>query len=345
MRYVFSLCLCTAAVSAYGGITIDGTTITFDDASAQSTAASGGGGGSGPADHGGTGSVVNGTSSFVGGGDGNQVTDAYGTIAGGHNNNAGDNNGTTADKPYTTVSGGYDNTASETAATIAGGMVNTASGVGSTVSGGTFNDANGAYAAVAGGTSSVASADYSFAAGRRAKATHAGAYVWGDGTNDDVASSTADEFTARAAGGVRFFTNTALTSGAVLTAGSSTWAGVSSKAAKENYEALDAEAILRTLATLPIERWNYTHQDDSIKHIGPYAEDFWQAFGLDGAYSGRITTQDLDGVALAAIQGLNARLEEKETEISQLRQLTEALETRLEQLERHLSNEINPTQN
>ncbi len=74
------------------------------------------------------------------------------------------------------------------------------------------------------------------------------------------------------------------------------------------------------------ERWNYRHQDDSVKHIGPYAEDFHAAFGLHGESNRTISSQDLDGVALAAIQGLNLKLtqeladvrEEKDSEIDRL---------------------------
>jgi hypothetical protein len=39
----------------------------------------------------------------------------------------------------------------------------------------------------------------------------------------------------------------------------------------------------------------------SRRHIGPMAQDFYSAFGLDDK---RITTIDEGGVALAAIQGL-----------------------------------------
>ena len=56
-----------------------------------------------------------------------------------------------------------------------------------------------------------------------------------------------------------------------------------------------------------------------MKHIGPYAEDFHAAFGLHGESNRTISSQDLDGVALAAIQGLNLKLEEKQAEIDSLK--------------------------
>ena len=65
------------------------------------------------------------------------------------------------------------------------------------------------------------------------------------------------------------------------------------------------------------------------------AQDFRAAFGV-GDSDQTITTVDADGVALAAIQGLNQKLthelEQKETEIT-------ALKRRLEKLEQLLENQ------
>jgi cell division protein FtsB len=63
--------------------------------------------------------------------------------------------------------------------------------------------------------------------------------------------------------------------------------------------------------------------------MGPMAQDFYTAFGLGGSDT-TITSVDPDGVALAAIQGLNRKLtdelKQKETEIAKLEQRLEALE-------------------
>ena len=58
----------------------------------------------------------------------------------------------------------------------------------------------------------------------------------------------------------------------------------------------------------PIATWNLKGQGASIRHMGPMAQDFRAAFGLGETELG-ISTIDADGVALAAIQGLNAKLE------------------------------------
>ena len=122
--------------------------------------------------------------------------------------------------------------------------------------------------------------------------------------------------------------------------GDSSWNVLSAKDSKENYTHVDAVHILEQVVELPIERWNYRHQDDSVKHIGPYAEDFHAAFGLHGESNRTISSQDLDGVALAAIQGLTlkleANLEEKQTEIDRLEAENKLQDERFASLEQRL---------
>ena len=62
------------------------------------------------------------------------------------------------------------------------------------------------------------------------------------------------------------------------------------------------------------------------------AQDFYAAFGI-GPDDKHITTVDEGGVALAAIQGLNQKVEEKDAEIQKLKQQNESLERRLSELE------------
>lgn len=62
------------------------------------------------------------------------------------------------------------------------------------------------YATVPGGYENAAT-NFAFAAGRRAKANHTGAFVWGDSTDTDFASTAANQFLIRAQGGVGVNTN------------------------------------------------------------------------------------------------------------------------------------------
>jgi hypothetical protein len=107
-----------------------------------------------------------------------------------------------------------------------------------------------------------------------------------------------------------------------------TWVNGSDRNAKEDFAAVDAEEILARVAALPIQSWSYKAQPGD-KHVGPMAQDFHAAFGLNGSDDKHISTVDESGVALAAIQGLNQKLEAARAENADLR-------ARLEQLERLL---------
>lgn len=95
----------------------------------------------------------------------------------------------------------------------------------------------------------------------------------------------------------------------------------SDRNAKEEFKPVDAQAVLNKVAQLPITEWRYKTQVDA-RHIGPMAQDFREAFGL-GRDDKHITSVDADGVALAAIQGLNQKLEstlaEKNQELEAVR--------------------------
>jgi hypothetical protein len=101
-----------------------------------------------------------------------------------------------------TITGGEDNAASGADATVSGGINNAASGQHGTVAGGEGSLAGGISSTVPGGKDNEATGNYSFAAGQRAKANHAGAFVWADQTAADFASTAVDQFLIRASGGV-----------------------------------------------------------------------------------------------------------------------------------------------
>ena len=121
------------------------------------------------------------------------------------------------------------------------------------------------------------------------------------------------------------------TNGNLTVLGTVTASGVlltSDRNAKENFTAVSAAQVLRKVAALPITEWNYKNNGAEVRHVGPMAQDFQDAFGLNGGDAQHISVVDESGVALAAIQGLNQKLEQKETEITELK-------ARLEKLEQH----------
>ena len=115
------------------------------------------------------------------------------------------------------------------------------------------------------------------------------------------------------------------------TCNGTTWVNSSDRNAKEKIEPVNAAAVLAKVAALPLSQWSY--KVDSERHIGPMAQDFYAAFGT-GADDKHIATVDADGVALAAIQGLNQKLE---TAVVQLRSALERKDAEIQQMQVRLA--------
>ena len=115
--------------------------------------------------------------------------------------------------------------------------------------------------------------------------------------------------------------------GAYLTPGG-TWTNASSRFFKQGFSDVDTTQVLARLVAMPLQTWSYLGGESEGRHMGPVAEDFAGAFGL-GNDAQHISTVDANGVALAAIQGLNQKLE---AENAELRQRLDALAAKVEAL-------------
>jgi hypothetical protein len=125
------------------------------------------------------------------------------------------------------------------------------------------------------------------------------------------------------------FTNTGnLTIAGVLTQGSS-------RDLKTDFTSLDPKDVLARVSALPVSLWSYK-TENAVRHVGPMAEDFHQAFGL-GADDKHIAPGDQAGVALLAVQGLDQLLQSKGQEIATLQRENADLAKRVEALEAMLS--------
>ena len=205
------------------------------------------------------------------------------------------------------------------------------SGGGSVIGGGMDNIiVNGDSAVIPGGNANTASGYESFAAGWGANAAHDNSFVWS--SSMPTTSTAAGQFMVRANGGVVFYTTlSGTTTGVRLSAGSGTWSSLSDRNSKEHFVPVDGKAVLEKVAEMPLNTWSYKSQDKSIRHIGPVAQDFYAAFNV-GEDDQHIATIDEGGVALAAIQGLNQRLKEKDAEIQELKQNMAELKTLVQSL-------------
>ncbi len=282
----------------------------------------------------------------------NSVTDNFGTVGGGAGNIAGDTDGnfdngafgtvaggfSNAATYYATVGGGAHNVATGDSSAVGGGAYNRASAPGAVVVGGSSNWAQGSHSTVAGGYANAAIGSYAFAAGAAARAAAPGEFVWADGHTgflfdpSTIPGGWADAtntFNVRATGGVWFVTGIngfgTPTSAVYVGPGSGTWSSQSDRASKENFVDVDPADVLARVAAMPVKSWNYIAEGHRVRHLGPVSQDFREAFGL-GHDDRHIATVDADGVALAAIKGLNDKLEAQRAANAALHARVQALE-------------------
>ena len=298
------------------------------------------------------------TNSIIGGGSNNTISCSNAVIAGGVSNEATVASGyavisggayNTIDGVSNVISGGnYNNNSSRSASFIGGGTRNTIeSGIGnvinggrentihsgdnSTILGGVYNTINGSRSLAAGYGVSI-DANNAISIGNNASSKHDGSWVISDnsGTTEGLLNRTSEitnRFHAYFENGYTLYTTSTneSPSGVYLASGDAAWNSISDKTKKENYKSVDKQEILEQLVAMSIEKWNYKSQDESIKHIGPYAQDFNKAYGL-GDEKLTISTIDADGIALVAIQALAERNKKLEAKV-------DALESRLKKLE------------
>ncbi len=296
--------------------------------------------------------LLNSYDAFIGGGSWNQIFyGPFSTIAGGQKN--------LSFEKGTTIAGGRGNHIVGEYSTIGGGWLNLIDNYSyaSTIPGGMNNQIVAANNSFAGGTNarvyhdntfvwSSSSCTYDYTTGNNmgnhgvAQNDETGGALLDQycdhvspcsAATNNLTESTADnQFMVRASGGVVFFSAaTGTTNGVQLPAGSGAWSSLSDRNAKENINEIDGGEVLDKICDMEISTWNYLTQDDSIRHAGPMAQDFYAAFGL-GESDRRLSSVDMDGIAFAAIKELK---QQKDSEIAALKETIEHLVERLEDLE------------
>lgn len=318
-----------------------------------------------------SGNMNAGNAATIGGGLDNQIQSGadYVFLGGGASNNVSG--------AGSVIGGGVDNTNSGRWATVGGGFNNKASGDYSTVPGGSGNSANGAYCLAAGenaqaqyGNCFVWSDGATFSStGNSQFLIHAVGGV-GIGTTTpgaplDVSASRGDAPTpfyvmslenGGGGNGLNISVNDSVGNSypvlplSVMNTGINkeifsvdingncsalSFNPTSDRNAKENFATISSREVLNKVAALPISKWNFK-QDKHTDHIGPMAQDFYAAFNV-GMDDKHIATVDEGGVALAAIQGLNQKLEQelkrRDAENAELKAQNDSLAKRLEKIE------------
>jgi hypothetical protein len=134
--------------------------------------------------------------------------------------------------------------------------------------------------------------------------------------------------------------------GAYLTAGG-TWTNVSSRTLKDRFEELNKNDLLNKIKQMDVKAWYYKGTQE--RHIGPVAEDFYQAFGTgvldEPVYLGKsLAAGDVAGVSFMAVKELIVKNEQQQTQINALTKKIEQLENKLNQISNSSSsNQSNTT--
>jgi hypothetical protein len=110
---------------------------------------------------------------------------------------------------------------------------------------------------------------------------------------------------------------------------SGTFNNNSDRNAKQDFAAVSPAQMLERVTQLPISEWSYK-EDPTTRHVGPMGQDFYATFNI-GTDEKHIAPIDEGGVALAAIQGLNQKVDEKDAEIQELKARLEKLESLVNQ--------------
>ena len=245
--------------------------------------------------------------SFIGAGTVNKVFGEWASIVGGSTNTIG-----------VTASAGANY------AFIGGGASNGVTGTYGMVGGGYSNTAAAAYGCVPGGTGNIVTGTGGFCCGNGAlDGTIANRFVWADQTGFNTSTSSlgltgltpgTDSVwwgcgTGTATGSPVFSiyttgTRTGLGVSATLAAGSTAWAALCSREAKENIVAVDPLDMLRRVDALGIYEFNYKGAPAGFTCRGPRADE-WAGLFPSAKDANRIETMDLDAAALGAIKGLS----------------------------------------
>jgi hypothetical protein len=192
----------------------------------------------------------------------------------------------------------------------------------------------------------VVSGKHGFAAGAFAQATNDGAFVWNSNSTSQFDSSSAvnsegatgaDTFNVRSPGGVRFVTGSSQV--VYTTNASAGWSTTSTRTSKTNIDPVEPTDVLTSVEEMEVSTWEYRDEDGEgkgVRHMGPTAEQFHDAFEL-GDSEEHINSMNLDGVALAAIQGLSEKVDDKDERIDDLEAENEQLRERNAELEDRLA--------
>jgi hypothetical protein len=105
---------------------------------------------------------------------------------------------------------------------------------------------------------------------------------------------------------------------------------------KTDVAPVDGQQVLEKIAKIPVQSWDYKSHPDR-RHIGPMAQDFHAAFGLNGDDDTHISDVDAQGVSFAAIQELYRQNREMVRQTHELSQQNRELFQQNAELQKNLA--------
>lgn len=153
--------------------------------------------------------------------------------------------------------------------------------------------------------------------GRGIAATRSNAFIFADGGSAPFDATNNGIFSVSTTGAraVEFYTNGAATTGVFMNNGDSAWNAISDRKKKENIEEIRAADYLEKLEAIPIYTYNYIGAPKEKRCIGPMAQDWSPAFSPDPEAL-HINSGEVQGVLLAAVKALAARVRELEARLA-----------------------------
>jgi len=170
------------------------------------------------------------------------------------------------------------------------------------------------------GENVIASGDHSTSVGNYCTNNAVGSFMLTDycpaqTTQPRLVNSLPYSMNMRFHGGYILYTDDNLLVGALLGADQSSWSTWSDSTKKENVLIADGEYFLNSISKLKLGSWNYKEQDPKdFRHYGPMAQEIFHYFGNDGigtiGCDTLLTSADMDGIMMIAIQALEKRTSE-----------------------------------
>ncbi len=225
-------------------------------------------------------------------------------------------------------------------AAIALGSYNQSMGIHSLALG--FNNAISGSFGVSIGMDNVVDGESSIVMGNYASDNgYPGCFIFSDPTivnpmnpEERFVADAANQFKMKATGGAVFvvgYGGSGEEVGVVLNPGGTGWASIQTKKNPGNLKGIVEENYLQKLANMPLQKTIKNEKSNVTAHLMPYAEDFYNAFGL-GDSPREMSYLDLDGVSFAAIKALEKRTTNIQKENQSLKEENEQLRKEIEEI-------------